>query len=59
MKKINFEDNNYFIGEDDSVYMEIETTLEFVDKDNLKRYVIQLNKEEDEELLKKIEEYLK
>ena len=42
MRKINLENNTYFIGEDDSVYMVMHNIIEFIDKDNLKRYVLQL-----------------
>jgi hypothetical protein len=45
MKKINFEKNTYFIGTDGSVYMEMQNIKEFIDEDNIKRYVVHLKDE--------------
>lgn len=42
MKKISFEKNTYFIGADGSVYSEMQNVIEFIDEDNIKRYLYQL-----------------
>lgn len=41
MKKVIYENNNYFIGEN-GIYLEMQNIKEFVDMDGLKRFVIEL-----------------
>jgi len=41
MKKVIYERDNYFIGEN-GVYLELQNTKEYIDEDGIKRIVIEL-----------------
>ncbi|AXK48588.1 hypothetical protein CRU87_06730 [Aliarcobacter trophiarum LMG 25534] len=42
MQKVELENKIYFIGKDGSVYSEMQNVIEFIDEDNIKRYLYQL-----------------
>ncbi len=53
MKKIELENKTYFVG-DYGIYLEIQNIKEFIDKDGIKRFLVEIK---DKKKLKKLEEY--